>query len=289
MKSLDYYLLKANKEGWAIGQFNFSDFTQLRAIIETGKKLRSPLILGTSEGESKFFGLKEAVCLRDFFRKKTKIPIFLNLDHGKSYDYILEAIKAGYDMVHFDGSDLSLEENIQITKKIVKIAKKKGVLVEGEVGKIGKESSLVYKEKFKIKETNLTDPQDALIFFQKTNVHLLALSIGNFHGISLKGPCPALKLNLLKEIKKRLKKNAFLVLHGGSGISKKDIKGSIKNGIVKININTEIRLAFCQSLRKILNHQPQEIRPYHFLPQVQKSIEKVVSSKIMLFGSFSKC
>lgn len=288
MKPLRYYLSRANREGWAIGQFNFSDFNQLKAIIQAGSKLRSPIILGTSESESKFFGLEEAVCLRDFFRKKTRLPIFLNLDHGKSLEIILRAISVGYDMVHFDGSDLPLEENIKTTQKIVKIAKRKNVLVEGEVGKIGKESSIVYEEKFIIQENDLTKPEDALAFFKKTNVDLLAINIGSFHGISKKG-LPRLRINLLREIKNKLGHRIFLVLHGGSGILQKDIKESIKNGIVKININTEIRLAFFTSLKKILNEQPNEIRPYNLLPFVQKSIEKVVKSKIILFNSFSKC
>ena len=152
MKNIKYYLKKAQEEHFAIGQFNFSDFSQMRAICDAGAALKSPIILGTSEGESKFFGLEEAVAIRDVLRKKTGLPIFLNLDHGKSFEYLKEAIDAGYDMVHFDGSKLPLEENIKITKEVVKYAKNKGVTVEGEVGRIGTDSSKIYLEKFEIKE-----------------------------------------------------------------------------------------------------------------------------------------
>ncbi|MBI3559364.1 class II fructose-bisphosphate aldolase, partial [Candidatus Gottesmanbacteria bacterium] len=137
METLGYYFKKAQKEHWAIGQFNFSDFSQVKGIVEAAKKLHAPIILGTSEGESKFFGMKEAVAMRDVLRKETGLPIFLNLDHGKSFEYLKEAINAGYDMVHFDGSKLTLEENIATSKKMVSFAKKKGAVVEGEIGRIG--------------------------------------------------------------------------------------------------------------------------------------------------------
>ena len=121
---------KAQKEKWAIGQFNFSTDEQLKGIIAAAQNLKSPIIVGTSEGESKFLGLKQAVALVKSFREETDFPVFLNLDHGKNLDYIKEAINLGYDCVHFDGSELSLLDNIKLTKEIVKAASKKGVLIE---------------------------------------------------------------------------------------------------------------------------------------------------------------
>ena len=134
-KTLKYYFEKAEKEKFAIPQFNFSDFSQVKAIVAKATELKSPVILETSEGESKFFGLEEAVALRDVLRKKTGMPIFLNLYHGHSFEYLKQAGDAGYDMVHFDGSKLALDENIKITKEVVKYAHKKWILVEGEVEK----------------------------------------------------------------------------------------------------------------------------------------------------------
>jgi len=122
------------KNKWAIGQFNVSDLESLKAIIQAAVKLKSPVIIGTSEGESKFLGLKQAVALIKSFREETGLPISLNLDHGKDIAYIKKALSAGYDAVHFDGSDLPFKKNIEITKKIIKIAKPKNILVEGEVG-----------------------------------------------------------------------------------------------------------------------------------------------------------
>lgn len=286
MKNLKYYFQKAKKEGWAIGQFNFSDFTQLKAVVETAKEFKSPIILGTSEGESRFFGLEEAVALRNVLRKKTGLPIFLNLDHGKSFEYLKQAINAGYDMVHFDGSKLSLDENIKITREVVRYARWREVLVEGEVGKIGTDSSKIYTEKFEIKEDDLTKPEEVKKYLEKTETDLLAISCGNFHGIEISGVDPHLRLDVLENIKKIASKT-FLVLHGGSGTPQDDIKKAIKSGIVKININTELRAAFSGSLKKILSNS-EEIVPYKFLPEAEKAVQKVVAEKVELFDSINK-
>ncbi len=295
MKNLKYYFKKAQAEKWAIGQFNFSDFTQVKGIIDSAKNLKSPIILGTSERESNFFGLEEAVALRDVLRKKTRstssgqagLPIFLNLDHGKSFEYVKKAIDAKYDMVHFDGSKLPLEENIKITKQVVKYARWRGVLVEGELGIIGTDSSKVYSEKFEIKEENLTKPDEVKEYVKKTGVDLLAVSIGNFHGIGASGVDPNLRLDVLMAVKEKVD-NMLFVLHGGSGILEENIREAIKMGIVKININTELRIAFSDNLRKALNDNPSEITPYKYLPDAQKSVEKNVELKIRLFGSENK-
>lgn len=277
MKNLKYYFQKAQAEKWAMPQFNFSDFSQMKAIINKCAELKSPVILGTSEGESKFFGLEEAVAMRDVLRKKTGLPIFLNLDHGKSFDYLKQAIDAGYDMVHFDGSKLPLEENIKITKEVKSYAKWKGVLVEGEVGKIGS----------KTEEGDLTKPEEARNYLEKTGVDLLAISMGNFHGIEISGLDPHLRLDVLENIKKITGKT-FLILHGGSGTPENDIKEAIKLGIVKININTELRLAFSGNLRRALDSNKEEIVPYKYLPEAMKPVESVVARKIELFDSVNK-
>lgn len=287
MKNLKYYFQKAQKEKFAIGQFNFSDFTQVKGIVAIAKKTKSPVILGTSEGESSFFGLEEAVALRNVLRKKTGMPIFLNLDHGKSFEYLKQAVDAGYDMVHFDGSKLLLEENMKITKEVVKYAKWKGVLVEGEVGRISTDSSKLYSDKFQIKEEDLTKPDEAKEYVKTTGINLLAVSIGNFHGIEISGIGPNLRLDILEKIRQELGGRVLLVLHGGSGTPEDDVKKAIETGIVKVNINTELRLAFSGNLRKALSNT-EEIVPYKYLPAAQKSVENVVEQKINLFGTAGK-
>ncbi|MBU2539848.1 class II fructose-bisphosphate aldolase [Patescibacteria group bacterium] len=286
MKSLEYYFKKAKREKWAIGQFNFSELPQLEGIIEAAKEMHSPIILGTSEGESRFLGLKQAVALKKAYQMETGLPIFLNLDHGKSFDYIKKAIELGYDMVHFDGSKLSLKENISTTKEVVKYAKKFGVLVEGEIGIIGTDVSKVYEGKFEIEEKNLTNLKEAVEYIKETGVDCLAVSIGSFHGVSTESN-PNLNFEKLKDIKKNIK-DSFLVLHGGSGTPKKDIKKAIKLGIVKININTELRLIYTDTLKKFLKENPKEITPYKYLPETVKAVKGVVEDKIRLFNSKNK-
>ncbi|MBU4274805.1 class II fructose-bisphosphate aldolase [Patescibacteria group bacterium] len=286
MKNLQYYLKKAQKEKWAIGQFNFSDLSQLEGIIEAAKKLKSPIILGTSEGESRFLGLKQAVALKEAYQSEIGLPVFLNLDHGKSFEYLRKAIGIGYDMVHFDGSRLPLKDNIAETKEVVRCAKKAGVLTEGEVGVIGTDASKLYEGKFILKPEDLTNPKESEQYIKETGVDGLAVSIGNFHGVSIKGN-PKLDTERLKQIRKLIKES-FLVLHGGSGIKKQDIKKAIKLGIVKININTELRLAYTKTLKKALQINPKETTPYKYLPSAIRAVQKVVEEKILLFGSKNK-
>lgn len=296
MKSLQHYLQKAYKEQWAIGQFNFSDFSQVKGIVKAVENLKSPVILGTSEGESKFFGLAEAVAMRNVLRKKTGLPIFLNLDHGKSFDYLKQAISAGYDMVHFDGSKMPLSENIRISKQVASFAHwprlrqgfggQGGIIVEGEVGRFGTDASRVYKETFEIKEEDLTNSNEAKEYAKKTKVDLLAVNVGTFHGIDSSITSPNIRLDRLAEIKSST--NVPLVLHGGSGTPETDIQEAIKLGIVKININTETRLAFSGALRKSLEENKEEITPYKYLQDSINAVQFVVEAKIKLFGSENK-
>ncbi len=286
MKNLTFYLQKAYRQNWAVGQFNFSDFSQVKGIVSAAEHLRSPVILGTSEGESNFIGLEEAVAVRNVLRKKTGLPIFLNLDHGKSFEYLKKAIEAGYDMVHFDGSKLPLAENIKISRWVTQFARWRGVVVEGEVGRFATDTSKVYQGKFEIKEEDLTNPAEAKEYTKKTGVDILAVNVGTFHGVDSGLVSPNIKLDRLQEIKKNVK--TPLVLHGGSGTPEEDIKKAITLGIVKININTEVRIAFSNAVRRTLEEQPDEIVPYKFLPEAVEAVKKAVEEKITLFGSANK-
>jgi len=281
------YFKKAQKEKWAIGQFNISNLETLRAIIKAAQNLKSPVIIGTSEGESKFIGSKEAVALVGSFRKEYKLPVFLNLDHGKDFDYIKEVIDSGYDAVHFDGSKLSLKENIEMTKKVVEYGHKKKVFVEGEVGFITGASEIL-KEIPEIREEDLTSPEEALEFIKETKIDSLAINVGTFHGMGVSGKDPNINLKRLKDIKDKVGEKVFLVLHGGSGTQEKDIKEAIELGIVKININTELRAAFTNALGESMKDKPEEITPYKYLPEAIEAVQKIVEDKIKLFGSINK-
>jgi len=275
--SLKYFLQKAQKEKWAIGQFNFSTPEQLDAIVLAAKKAKAPVILGTSEGEAKFFGLEKAVILRNYYRKIFPY-IYLNLDHGKDINIIKKAVDFGYDCVHFDGGDLSLKQNIETAKKIVQYAHKKGILVEGEIKSI-KGGSETHKGILKFDKKRFEDIPQAIKFVQETGVDSLAINIGNVHG-TYKNKI-RLDINLLKKINKELE--VFLVLHGGSGTDDNDIKKAVKNRIVKININTELREVWKKSLLKHLKKRT--IKPYQILPFVIKDIQDKIEEKIKLFGN----
>ena len=261
------YFKKAQKEKWAIGQFNFSTLEQLRGIFLAAQKLRSPIILGTSEGESKFLGLKETVALVEILKTEYRVDAFLNLDHGKDLNWLKKCIDYGYSAIHFDGSSFPLEKNLKYVKKVVVMAHKNGILVEGEIDEIGK------KKYSSIEEMKR--------FLKESKVDSLAVGIGSIHGFH-KG----IKLNFerLKEIKENI--NQFLVLHGGSGIPNSQIKKAIKLGIVKINVNTELRMAWRKGIEKGLSGK--EIKPYKVMPEVTKMVQEIVEEKIKIFGSFNK-
>jgi ketose-bisphosphate aldolase len=286
---------KAWQEKYAVGAFNVSNLEQLKSIIQAAQKLQAPVIVATSEGESKFIGKKQMVALVKAWREETRLPLVLHLDHGKSFEVIKEAVEAGYDSVHFDGSGLSLEENIERTRQVVDWIReyetrnvhcshtaKYKIQIEGELGYLRGKST--FHEKIEIKEEDLTDPDQALKFIEETGVDSLAVAIGNIHGLSAQ--VPQLHFERLAQI--RNKAEIPLVLHGGSGIPSDQIKKAIELGITKINVNTELRVAYTQALKKNLQDNPQETTPYKIMPPVIEAVQKVVEEKIKLFGSSHK-
>jgi len=275
---LKYYLNKAKKEKWAIGQFNISTFEQLKGILAAAGNLRAPVIVGTSEGEAKFLGIEEIVALVKAARKKYKIPVFLNLDHGKDLDLIKKAVDCGYDAVHFDGSLLSFEDNVRCTKEVVKCAHKKGALAEGELGAIKGESG-IHQEKAVLMENDFTSPEQAQKFAKITGVDSLAIAVGTTHGIYSEEQ--GIDFERVENISHSV--NKFLVLHGGSGVSEEQIRKAIELGIVKININTELRLIWRNCIEKKLKENPGEVKPYKILADVPSAIQKKVEEKIMIF------
>lgn len=276
---------EAKENKYAIGAFNASNLEGIKAIAQAAQKLNKPIIIATSSGEKKFIGGKQIKAAVDVWRKETGLPIVLHLDHGKSFEIIKEAINDGYDSVHFDGSELSFEENAKITKQVVEFAKNNGVLnVEGEMGYL--RGGSVLHEALEIKEEDLTVPEEASKFVEETKVDTLAIAIGNIHGIikskNLKNP--HLFLGRLKEISDCLGDKAFLCLHGGSGTPEEDIKKAIGLGIVKVNINTELRMAYAKSLRKFLQENPQEVKPHNIMAPVVEAVQEVVEEKMKLFS-----
>jgi len=274
---------KAQKNKYAIGAFNASNLEQLKGIIQAAQKTPSPIIISTSPGESKFVGKKQIRALIDAYKEETGLPLFLHLDHGKDLEIIKEAVEAGYDSIHFDGSELPFEENIKKTKEIAEFCRQNKVKnIEGELGYLRGKSEI--HEEVEVKEEDLTKPEQAEEFIKGTGITSLAIAIGNIHGI-VKGGNPHLNLDRLREIQEKVGDKAFLVLHGSSGTPEEDIKEAIKMGIVKINVNTDLRVAYTQALRQALQNNPEETAPYKIMPPVIEAVQKVVEERIQLFGS----
>ena len=281
------YLKRTVAEKWALGHFNFSEDEALRAIVESAAEFKTPIFVGTSEGESKHIGLKEAVYLVKAFREEFSIPIFLNADHTKSFENVVAAVDAGYDAILADFSALSFEENVKMTKQSVEYAKSKNpdIIVEGELGYVRGESKL-QKEIIEIKPEDLTKPEEASQFVKETGVDMLAPAVGNIHGIAANAP--KLDFQRIADIKKAVGDDVYLVLHGGSGMSESDFKNAIDAGISMVHINTEIRVAFAETLRKTLQEMPEETTPYKILTPSVEAMKKVIEEKLKIFGSVNR-
>ena len=278
---------KAKENKYAIGAFNVSNLEQLKAIVLAALNLKSPVLISTSQGESEFIGQKQLRALVDVYKKETGLSLILHMDHGKSFGVIQGAVEAGYDSVHFDGSALDFEENIKVTKQVVEFAREKGIKnIEGELGYLRGGSSI--HEVIVVKLEDLTDPEQVLEFVEKTGIDSLAIAIGNIHGILKSGKNPNLFLDRLDEINKVVGDKVNLVLHGSSGTPEQDIKKAIQLGIVKVNVNTELRVAYTNTLRKTLEDNPDKVTPYKIMPPVVEAVQKVVEGKIKLFGKDSK-
>ena len=279
-------LEKAGKEHYAIGAFNAANIETLKAVINAATKLRSPVIIEASEGEVEYIGKKQLSALVRIYKLSNNIPITVNLDHAASFEACREAIESGFDYVHIDGSKLPYDENVRITKEVADYAHKHNVVVEGEMDHIGGSSANHTNEDPESvqKKTRYTNPQKALDFVSSTGIDVFASFVGNLHGLYAEEI--HLKLNLLEEIKKLLP-DTFLSLHGGSGIFNDDVKKAIKTGIVKVNVNSEMRIAFKAALQKSLN-ETDEIAIYKLTPPAIQAVQEIVERKILLFGSNDK-
>lgn len=287
MLNLSTILQKATKEHWAVGHFNISNLEQLKAIVDAAKDMNTPIMIGVSEGERKFIGIKQCVALIKSFQEEYSIPIFLNPDHSHSRESAKEAFDAGFNSVHIDLSKSPFEENIKGTCQVIDYVKSKNpdISVEGELGYLRGESR-IQKEIIEIKPEDLTEPEEALEFVKKTGIDRFSGAYGNIHGISANEP--RLDIERIREIRKIIPENVSLVLHGGSGISDDIMKEAIKAGIANIHINTEIRVAYTEALRKILAENPDEVVPYKIFPPVIEAVKQKVEEKLKLFSSINR-
>ncbi len=286
MRALRDVLEQAQKNGVAVGHFNIADFTMLKAVFASAQQLKVPVIVGASEGERKFLGVRQIAAMVRSLREEFDFPIFLNADHTHSLASAIEAAKAGFDAIVFDLSALPFEENIRQTKEAIGVLKQinPGILIEGEIGDIGTGSEI--HDAAPDLSKGLTTPEQAKQYVDATGVDILAPAVGNMHGMlksMVEGKTKKrLQIERIAEIKKRT--GLFLTLHGASGTDDEDLRKAIAAGINIVHINTEVRVAWRRGLDEALAKQPQEVVPYKILPSVIESIEQVVTSRLKLFN-----
>jgi len=296
-------LSTAKAEGYAVGAFNINNLETLLAVVEASVEERSPAIVAVTPSAIKYAGLKYLVGMVKTATESALVPMSLHLDHGDDVETVSKCVDAGFTSVMIDGSHLNFEENISLTKRVVDSAHSKGVSVEGELGRLaGVEESTVEE-----KEAILTDPSVAQDFVERTDVDALAVAIGTSHGAYKFKAEPKLDFERLKAIKKRVK--VPLVLHGASGVPSwiiekatkygaelggakgipdEHIKKAISLGITKINIDTDLRLAFAGTVREVLVTSPKEFDPRKILGPAKEAMKEVVKGKMRLFGSSGK-
>ncbi len=309
LTTLKKVLARANAENYAVGAFNINNLEILQAVMEAAREMRSPIIVQTSEGAIEYAGmdyLKAMVAVA----AKTDVPVVFHLDHGKDLDIVKKAIGGGYTSVMYDGSALPEAENIANTKKVVGWAKWKGVSVEAEIGAIAGIEDFVSVEE---KDAHLTNPEKALAFAKATKCDALAIAVGTLHGAFKFKDETHLDFERISAIKKLTKMP--LVLHGASGISPdlvertkthcsilgdcarlegahgvsdEAIKEAVKRGINKINVDSDLRIAFTAAVREALLSDTKAIDPRKIVGPARKLITEVVKHKMELFGSAGK-
>ena len=293
-------LVPARQRAYAVGAFNINNLESLLAVSEAAVEEKSPAIVAVTPSAIKYAGLPYISEIAKTAAESSAVPMSLHLDHGEDFDTVFKCIGAGFTSVMIDGSHLKFEENIALTKRVVDFAHPKGVAVEAELGRLAGVEEKTVEEK----EAILTDPDSAREFVDRTGVDALAVAVGTSHGAYKFKAEPKLDFERLKAISDRV--HVPLVLHGASsvpawiiekaskygaelggakGIPEDHIKKAISLGISKINIDTDLRLAFTATVREVLATSPKEFDPRKILGPAKEAMKEVVKGKMRLFGS----
>jgi fructose-bisphosphate aldolase class II len=272
----------ANEHSFAVPAFNISDWAMFKGIVEISEEKDAPLIVGIHPDEVRHIG-REMITGMIERSHTSSVPIAIHWDHGATYEQILQAIQYGFTSVMIDGSLKPFEENVAISKKVTDSAHALGLSVEAELGTIGANDSYAEAGAAGI---IYTDPDDAVTFVERTGVDSLAVAIGTYHGFYPADLKPELKLDLLKEIKSRVQ--IPLVLHGGSNNPDDEIAEASRTGINKINISTDIKVAYHNKMREVLGNDPKVREPNAIQPACIEAMNVVAAQKIDLFGAAGK-
>ena len=284
------HLMQRSRSGkFAVGAFNIDNQETLIAVSRAAQKLNSPVLVEVSEGEVAAMGLENIRDMVDNYREEYGVEMYLNLDHSPTVEACKRAIDAGYEFIHIDISqanhDATTEEIVAKTKEVVEYAKFTGALVESEPHYFGGSSNL-HKEAINYDEIKKTfsTPEGARDFVDTTGIDTFAAAIGNLHG---KYPVPKeLDLELLQRLRDAI--DCQISLHGGSGTPLHFFEDAAKMGVSKININSDMRVAYRDTLEKVLRENPDEYAVVKLMPEVYNAVQAVVESKIQAFGSAGK-
>ena len=272
-------LLDAQKGGYAVGAFNVENMEMVKAVIAAAEELNAPVILQTTPSTVKYGSLETYAAIVAAEAKKATVPVCLHLDHGNSYELAMAAIEAGYSSVMIDGSHESLENNIAITKKVVEDAEKKEIPVEAELGKVGgKEDDLEAEADMN------TDPIEAKQFVDRTRVSSLAIAIGTAHGFY--AGTPVLDKERVSEIKALV--SVPLVLHGASGLSNEEIKECVNRGMCKVNFATELRVAYMDAVKRLLEEKPETFDPKKIGEVGMLAVKELAVNRMKVCGCVNK-
>jgi ketose-bisphosphate aldolase len=284
--SLSHLLEQSQEMGVAIGHFNVSDTTLLRAVFTSALEAQVPVLVGVSEGERQFIGTRQIAALVHSLREEFDYPVFLNADHTHSLEGAVEAAKCGFDAITFDRSALPFEQNISETRQAREILKSinPNIIIEGEIGEIGSGSEI--HEGNPVESSRLTTPEEAKHYVEATRVDVLAPAVGNRHGL-LKSMVwgkerKHLDIPLIAQIKSAV--GIPLTLHGGSGTDDEDLRDAISAGISIVHINTELRVAWRRGLEEGLSADIYQVVPYKILSPAVESIKRVARSRMELFN-----
>ncbi|MDE2019486.1 MAG: class II fructose-bisphosphate aldolase [Patescibacteria group bacterium] len=307
MRTLREVLLEADARHVAVGHFNISELAALKGIFgaaielsEEGKGKTEggvPILIGVSEGEREFIGVRTVAAVIKSMRAEFGYPIYLNADHTHSLDKVRAAAEAGFDEIIFDASALPMEENIRQTKEAVKIIRSidPNIVIEGEIGYIGSNSEVMEKKPDHIA---LSTPDEAVRFVDETGIDVLAPAVGNMHGL-LKEMAEGkmqkrLDIGRIGEIKKAIVAalaargshgaGSWMTLHGGSGTADQDFTAAIRAGMDIVHVSTELRLAWRRGVVEGLHAHPDEVAPYKILPPAVEGIMEIVKQRLRLFN-----
>lgn len=270
---------KVNK--YAVPHFNINNLEWTRYILEECNRLKSPVILGVSEGAIRYMGGYKVVAnlVKNLDEElNIQIPVAIHLDHGSSVESCKKAVDAGFTSVMLDASKYSLEENIDMTKQVVEYARIKNITIEAEIGHIGGSEDNMSSE------IAYAKVDDAVKLYNETKIDFLAPALGSVHGLYKGEPC--LDFDKMKEISE--KTNIPLVLHGGTGIDDEKLKKAIASGICKVNINTELQIAWTKAVRKFLSEDTKAYDPRTVIKSGEQSMKQAIEHKVNVLGSINR-